>query len=302
MDDEHCVGLELEELHRGLDRTARVVHERLRLQQRDLVPVDPHLREPAVELRAPGAVVAPRELVDDEPADVVPVSRVLAAGVAEPRDEQVVRGAVATRPQPHGVVYSSDRRRSRTRPQARPRPSAPRPRRPRPRHPPRPRRPLRARARPRASERDGREDGLAGSSSSVTPSGSATVREAERVAEVASSETSASRCSGTSIGSASTFSSFVTCERTPPSFTPADSPCRWSGTVAWIGWSRRTSCRSTCVISAAHWSCWYSLSTEECAFPPSTTTSSTAFRPPFAVSAERRSRSGIEIETGSSRP
>ena len=39
------------------------------------------------------------------------------------------------------------------------------------------------------------------------------------------SETSTSMCSGTSIGSASTFSSFVTCERTPPSFTPTGSPC-----------------------------------------------------------------------------
>ena len=65
--------------------------------------VDAHLREPAVELRAPLPVVPPRELVDDEPADVVPVARVLAAGVAEPRDEQVVRGAVAARPEPHGA-------------------------------------------------------------------------------------------------------------------------------------------------------------------------------------------------------
>ena len=40
------------------------------------------------------------------------------------------------------------------------------------------------------------------------------------------SETSASRCSGTSIGSASTLTSLVTCVSTPPSFTPPASP--WS--------------------------------------------------------------------------
>ena len=116
------------------------------------------------------------------------------------------------------------------------------------------------------------------------------------------SETSASRCSGTSIGSASTLSSFVTCESTPPSLTPAGSPCSVSGTVAWIGWSRRTSCRSMCVIRPRTASCWKSFSTDECVFPFSTTTSSTAFRPPLVVSAERRSRSAIAIATGSSRP
>ena len=31
---------------------------------------------------------------------------------------------------------------------------------------------------------------------------------------------------------------------------------QWSGTVAWIGWSRRTSCRSTWVISPRTGSCW----------------------------------------------
>ena len=37
------------------------------------------------------AVVPPRELVDDHPADVVPVALVTRAGVAEARDEQVER-------------------------------------------------------------------------------------------------------------------------------------------------------------------------------------------------------------------
>ena len=45
------VRLELEELHRGLHRAARVVHVRLGLQQRDLVAVDAHLGELPVELR-----------------------------------------------------------------------------------------------------------------------------------------------------------------------------------------------------------------------------------------------------------
>ena len=148
VDDEHRVGLELEELHRGLHGAAGVVHVRLRLQERDLVPVDADLRELPVELAFPRTVVTPRELVDDEPADVVPVARVFAAGIAEAGDEQVVRGAVATRPQAHSRCLFLGGWRPRRR---RPRPWAPRPRRPRPRRPLHPRRPLRAPARPRGS-------------------------------------------------------------------------------------------------------------------------------------------------------
>ena len=63
--------------------------------------VDPDLGELAVELAAPRAAVPARELVDDQPADVVAVARVLAARVAEADDEQVERGAVSARPEPH---------------------------------------------------------------------------------------------------------------------------------------------------------------------------------------------------------
>jgi hypothetical protein len=63
------------------------------------VAVDPDLGELAVELRAPGTAVPPRQLVDDQPADVVPVARVLAARVAKPCDEEIERGSVAARPQ-----------------------------------------------------------------------------------------------------------------------------------------------------------------------------------------------------------
>ena len=91
--------------------------------------VDPHLRELAGELRAERPVVSPGELVDDHPAGVVTVARVLAAGVAETDDEQIERrGALAPTEEAH---YSSDRSRSRTRPQPRPRGSRPRPPRPR---------------------------------------------------------------------------------------------------------------------------------------------------------------------------
>ena len=48
-------------------------------------------------------------------------------------------------------------------------------------------------------------------------------------------ETSTSRCCGISSGSASTFTSFVTCERTPPSLTPAGSPVSTTATAEWIG-------------------------------------------------------------------
>src|SRR5581483_8144246 len=102
--DEHRVGLELEEPHRRGNRATGVVHEGLRLQERDLVAVDPDVRKPAVELRLPRAAVPPRELVDDHVADVVTVARVLAAGIAETSDEQVVRRAVAAGPQPHELL------------------------------------------------------------------------------------------------------------------------------------------------------------------------------------------------------
>jgi hypothetical protein len=100
--DEHFARLELVEPGRATDRAAGLVHVGLRLQQRDLVAVEPDLRELSRELRAPRAAVAARELLDDEMADVVPVARVLAARVAEPDDEQVERRPLTTGPEAHG--------------------------------------------------------------------------------------------------------------------------------------------------------------------------------------------------------
>ena len=63
--------------------------------------VEPDLGQLAGELRAPGAAVAPRELVDDHPAGVVAVACVLAAGIAETDDEQVERRPLTAGPEPH---------------------------------------------------------------------------------------------------------------------------------------------------------------------------------------------------------
>ena len=81
------------------------------------------------------------------------------------------------------------------------------------------------------------------------------------VAPISIPETSRSRCSGTSSGSASTVTSRSGCESTPPSRTPGASspPTSWTVTEAWIGWSSRTSCRSTCVTPPRTGSTWYSL-------------------------------------------
>ena len=91
VDDGDLLGRELEEARGGAERAAGEVHVRLRLQQRELQAVDADLGELAGELRLERAVVAPRQLVDDQPADVVPVARVLAARVAEADDEKIER-------------------------------------------------------------------------------------------------------------------------------------------------------------------------------------------------------------------
>src|SRR5205085_5420187 len=63
VDDEDRVGLDLEEARRGRDGAAGLVHVRLGLQQRDAVAVEAHFRQAAAELRAPGAAMTQRELV-----------------------------------------------------------------------------------------------------------------------------------------------------------------------------------------------------------------------------------------------
>ena len=97
---------------------------------------------------------------------------------------------------------------------------------------------------------------------------------------------SASMCSGIAAGSASTRSSRVTCWTTPPTFEPGASPMSCTTTVAWIGWSSRTSWKSTCVSVPRIGCCWYSFSTAWCGvFWPSITTSTIACSPDGPVSA-----------------
>ena len=105
MDDEHRLGLDLEEATRCGHGATRVVHERLGLEQREPQPIEPKLGELTGELRAPAAVEPPRELVHHHPADVVAVALVLAPGVSQPDDEQVeCRGRLAPTKQPHGLA------------------------------------------------------------------------------------------------------------------------------------------------------------------------------------------------------
>src|SRR5205085_1174390 len=91
VDEERLLGRELEEAGRGADRPPRLVHVRLGLEEGKPPVAGTQLGEPAGELRAERAAVAPRQLVGDEPADVVPRPLVLAARVAEAHDEQVER-------------------------------------------------------------------------------------------------------------------------------------------------------------------------------------------------------------------
>src|SRR5581483_4706616 len=58
--DEHVLRLDLEERGRRADRTARVVHVRLRLQEDELLVADLDLRELPGELRLPRAAVPAR--------------------------------------------------------------------------------------------------------------------------------------------------------------------------------------------------------------------------------------------------
>ena len=102
VDDQQRLGLDLEEAHGRRDGTARLVHVRLRLEQRETEIAETRLRQHPRELRAPRAALPPRELVEDEPAQVVARALVLATRVAETRDQQVERrGALAPTKKAH---------------------------------------------------------------------------------------------------------------------------------------------------------------------------------------------------------
>src|SRR5687768_6801886 len=94
VDGDERLGLHLVEAGGRADGAARLVHERLRLEQRQAQPVHPNLRDLARELRPEGAAVPPCQLVGDEEADVVPRARVLAPWIAEAGDEEVERRGV----------------------------------------------------------------------------------------------------------------------------------------------------------------------------------------------------------------
>src|SRR5829696_9896691 len=105
VDDEERRRLDLEEAGCGSERPSGLVHVGLRLQQREPKPVETRLGEAAGELRAERAAVPARELVRDEPADVVPGPLVLAPRIAETRDEQVERrGLLAPTQHAHRLV------------------------------------------------------------------------------------------------------------------------------------------------------------------------------------------------------
>ena len=244
-----------------------------------------------------------RELVEHQPAGVVAGPLVLAARVAEARDEQVERRG---RSRPDGRGAPSPRRCSCSSeaPSARPRPRREPPRPPAPR--PRAARPPRAPRPPSSGSGSTIRVGIvtvastvsSGSSRNLTPSwtGRSTRRS---VSPIAIPLTSSSRCSGISIGSASTVISRLTCESTPPSVTPTGSPTSSTTTRAWIGWSRRTSCRSTWMIPPLTGCCWYSLRIDGwVVFWPSSVTSRIACSPWPPVSTRRSSRSGMQIGCG----
>jgi hypothetical protein len=100
--DRDRVGRHLVEARRGPERVAREVHVGLRLEQSEPEIAEPDLAELAGELRAERAVVPACQLVDDHPAGVVPVARVLAARIAETDDEEIERrGALPSTKEAH---------------------------------------------------------------------------------------------------------------------------------------------------------------------------------------------------------
>src|SRR5918995_2798326 len=87
VDHEYALGRDLEEARSRRDRAPRLVHERLRLQERDAMSVEPRLAEPAAEFRLERRSSTARELVDDSPPDVVPIALVSRARIAQPDDQ-----------------------------------------------------------------------------------------------------------------------------------------------------------------------------------------------------------------------
>jgi hypothetical protein len=85
------LGRNLEEAHGRSNRAARLVHVELGLQEPESKVSVSNLRQLTGEFAPERPAVTMCELVDDHPADVVAVLRVLAARVAETDDKQVER-------------------------------------------------------------------------------------------------------------------------------------------------------------------------------------------------------------------
>src|SRR3954452_24421805 len=79
---------QLEEVRGFLHRAPRIVHEGPRLEQDDALALQRAFRGLALKTAAPWLeIMTPRDLVDGDEADIVPVMRVFRAGIAE-ADEQ----------------------------------------------------------------------------------------------------------------------------------------------------------------------------------------------------------------------
>jgi hypothetical protein len=90
--DEQLLRQNLEEAGRSGDRSSRLVHVGLGLDQRDAALADACLSEASAELRAKaGLTVSRRKLVHDHPTDVVTVAFVFAPRIPEAGDEQIER-------------------------------------------------------------------------------------------------------------------------------------------------------------------------------------------------------------------
>src|SRR5204863_3391332 len=78
------VGRELEEIRSFLNRASGVVHEGQWTKQDHPLTIECAFRRLALKAAAPWCeTMTPRNLIDDHKADVVPVIRVLRAGIAE---------------------------------------------------------------------------------------------------------------------------------------------------------------------------------------------------------------------------
>src|SRR5438552_16765809 len=77
-----------------LNRASRFVHEGQRLQQHHPLAIERAFRRLALKTAAPGCeTMTPRDFIDSHEADLVPVMRVLRAGIAEANKEAHVRAS-----------------------------------------------------------------------------------------------------------------------------------------------------------------------------------------------------------------